>query len=181
LGLVGGKDLKGESFGEMFFQQIVYSPFAALFVTAAKPHACYAADKEVHSSLSVMGHTKRDGTFSPKSTTIKPASAVTLGEKRDALGMMEIKADHSNKASHNVDKDRCVLVTAATARVLYRLKPGLYEKVVLPFVIAIGPFFGLFVTRLDKDGIPFVSYIRLLHGETIRANAHQILRGPRCL
>jgi serine/threonine protein kinase len=160
---------EADSFGEMFFQQIVYSPFAALFMAAsAERYACYAADQEVHSSLSVLGRVKRDGTCSPKSITIRPDSAVTLGAKRDALGLMEIKADHSNKAGHKVDKDRCVLVTAATARVLYRLKPDWYEKVVLPFVIANGPLFGLFVTRLHENGTPYVSYIRLLDGETLQ-------------
>jgi Protein kinase domain len=157
-------NLEYESFGEMFLQQIVYSPFAALFVAAAKGHGCYAADQEVASSLSVLGRTNRSS-WSAKSITIKPDSAVTLGKKRDALGMMEIKADVSNSAAHKVDKDRCVLVTAATARVLYRLDRDSYEKVVLPFVIANGTSSGLFVTRLYEDGTPYVSYIRLDAGD----------------
>jgi Protein kinase domain len=152
-------------FGEMFLQQIVY--FVLFMATTtfyySNQNSRYAADQEVDSSLSVLGRRSKNDPFSPKSITMKPASAVTLGDRRDALGMMEIKVDFSNDAQCKVDKDRCVLVTAATARVLCQLlEPKSYEKIVLQFVIANSPYFGLFVTRLCRDGTPTVHYIPLL-------------------
>jgi hypothetical protein len=104
-------DLEDETFGEMLLQPIVYSPFAALFMAAAKRHACYAVDQEVDSSVSALGCTNRND-WSPKSITIKPDSAMTLGGKRDALGMMVIEVVD---APFKVDMGRCVLVTALTA------------------------------------------------------------------
>jgi hypothetical protein len=156
------KILNKQAIEKMYLQQCVYSPFAALFLAATTFYSSnrdsrYAADQQVDSSLSVLGPNRNDHQLSPKSITIKPYSALTLGDRRDALGIMEIKA------SCKVDKDQCVLVTAATARVLYQLlESNSYGKVVLPFVIANGTYFGLFVTCLDEDGAPTVSYIPLL-------------------
>ena len=141
-------------YGEMFFQQTIYSSFAMLFMAAGPSLDSYAADEEVHSSMFVnFKVNSADSEFKPGDMTIKPDGAVMLNGKCDPFGMMEINPrDKSMEEAYPIDNDRCVLMTACTAMAIFKsclpiFKPS-HGGYALPFIVGTGKNCSLYVTRV---------------------------------
>jgi len=159
----------GDHWGEMACQQLIYAPFSILFMAAAKGLTkFYAADQDVHASLTTQYKTKTNNDYLEGVTSMMPASAATLGERRDAFGMMEIKPDQNWDSDQRIDYDKCVLMTATTAIIVYKcckdmgMDMGMnMDLLELPFIIAQGSSCSLYVMKMSKDGNPFVCSVRL--------------------
>lgn len=151
--------------GEMALQQFVYPPFAHLFKVAIgfKQEACYRANQDVCSSLSIQYKVNEgDDVFLPRRIIIQPDGAATMDDEGwDVLGMMELMyGKPSFKRVNLIDYDRCVLVTAIAALAMRRcIDTKYYDRIAIPFLIAAGGTCSLFAATLDENGIPKIKKV----------------------
>ena len=91
---------------------------------------------------------------------------------------MEIKPSRNDSSSNHKDYDKCVLATSAIALALSSVSDRAeIRSLAIPFIVVEGGFLSLYVTRLNENGVPFVSLVNL-HEDIYQSDRLNCLSSP---
>lgn len=148
--------------GEMFLQQIVYSPIAELFCAFS---TAYCADKKVKCAHAVLCHESGKENVQ-YSVSCLPDAAVQLVNDFYVIAMMELKVTGTGEP-YQRDFYRCKLMTTMSVMAIsdflvVECKKSLTEiDIAIPFIQGSFEYAELFVTRLKGAGAPKIHKIAI--------------------
>ena len=144
--------------GEMFLQQIVYSPIAELFCAFS---TSYCADKKVACSHGVYAH-KSGNKYEQHSVSCSPDAALRLVDEFDLIAMMELKC---NGSEYPYDFYKLKLMTAISVMAIadYLVRTDQKKRddidIAIPFIQGCFNSVVLYVMRLKGVGSPKIHYV----------------------